>query len=151
MTESKREEEEAIYLTNLHECRPESAISPEPGRRVWRCVAYETATLSGYMLMAGDETRAPEVMYPLCRTGWHRIHFGLYADGGTTSVQVRLTDDAAAVVLHIDANRDFPDTRQEPHSLCEVFWKETDLSDQDLYIGQVCTQVGTGDEPMYRS
>ena len=145
MTATEREEEQATYLTDLNACRPESAISADSGRGVWRSVPYQTANLSGHMLIAGDETMAPEVTYRLDRAGWHGIYVGLYAERGATAVQVRLTDDAAAVVLNIDAGRDFPG--QEPHSLCEVLWKEADLSGQDVHISQVCTPVGTADEP----
>ena len=134
--------EAVTYLTDLHECRPQSSISSEPEPRTWRSVAYETATLSGRMLMAGDETAAPEVTCALKRDGWHRVYVGMYPEHGTSAVQVRLTGDPAAVVLRIDTDRDFAGTSPEPHGLYEVFWKAADLSGQDVHISQVCTRVG---------
>ena len=51
------------------------------------------------MLVAGHETDAPEVTYPLHQKGWHAIHLGLcsYLHSSTvgmvTKVHVRLKSD----------------------------------------------------------
>ena len=142
-----QKKDQAIYLTHLDQCRPASALSPDPRPRTWRVAAYQTETLSGHLLMGGEETAAPEITLVLQQSGWHRIYLGLYPEGGTVAVQVRLTDDAASCMLNIYENRDYPDAQVHGHDLCEVEWKEADLSGQDLHLTQVCTQTGATDEP----
>ena len=58
-----------IYITDLDGCQPATAISPEPRHRHWRAMPYETVGLSGTMLLAGPETAAPSVVYPLDQSG----------------------------------------------------------------------------------
>lgn len=138
------EESQAVYLTDLDACQPPEALSGFPKWRAWRVVPYETETLTGHMLLAGEETGAPEVRYGLGREGWHRIYIGLYPEGGTADVQVRLTDDTSPCVLHINQGRDHPD-RPAGHAIFDVAWKEADLTGQDIHFTQVCTHVGAPD------
>ena len=42
-----QKKDQAIYLTHLDQCRPASALSPDPRPRTWRVAAYETEILSG--------------------------------------------------------------------------------------------------------
>ena len=58
---------EPIYLTDMDRCQPASALHPEPGPGLWRTLEYEMDALSGVMIMAGPETAAPDVTYPLTR------------------------------------------------------------------------------------
>ena len=69
---------EPVYVGDLDRCRPSEALSdnPQPGR--WRAMEYDTESFSGTMLLAGVETGAPEVTYPLAVSGWHAISVGLY-------------------------------------------------------------------------
>ena len=66
-----------VYVSDLDRCRPASALSTEPKWRKWRTLEYETETVSGVMLMAGPETAAPEVTYPLELSGWHAVSIGI--------------------------------------------------------------------------
>ena len=140
-------ETSAVYLTDLDACQPAAALSHVPKPGAWRLVPYETETLSGHMLLAGEETGAPEVRYGLRRTGWHRITIGVYPEGETAALQVRLTDDSSPCVLNIDQGRDYADQPRR-HAIFEVAWKEADLTGQDIHLTQVCTRVdATGDGP----
>ena len=87
---------QALYLTDLDRCQPQSALSRKPLPGHWRLLPYETdqhpsgaflsnvrqltfqgkragegyfsrdgQRLKGVMLVAGHETDAPEVTYPL--------------------------------------------------------------------------------------
>ena len=86
---------EAIYLSNLQDCRPADAVSAEPERRKWRLIEYETDACSGVMLAAGEETAAREVSYSPRVSGWYRIYIGLFYDQtGESGIQVRLSNDA---------------------------------------------------------
>ena len=63
---------EAIYLTDLGRCRPDSALSRKPRRNRWRLLDYQTDRLKGTMLVAGQNTAAPPVTCPLDRKGLAR-------------------------------------------------------------------------------
>ena len=47
----------AIYITDLSHCEPRSALSHKPQRHRWRLLDYETETLKGTMLTAGQNTQ----------------------------------------------------------------------------------------------
>lgn len=136
-----------MYLTDLHACLPTDALSRKPKRGTWRIVDYAADGFTGSMLVAGEETAAPEIAYRLNRKGRHRISIGLYADHTTCTVQVRLTRDRAATGLHIDRNRDCSGTGPNRHEIYEAFWKDDDLTGQDLCFSQVATVAGTGTGP----
>ena len=67
----------AVYLTDLDRCRPASALSTRLRRGAWKMVEYETDDFSGTMLVALEESAAPDLTYALNRSGWHRIYVGI--------------------------------------------------------------------------
>ena len=143
-------EGEAVYLTDMDRCLPGGAVSPEPKRGRWRTVGYESDELSGTMLVAWQETAAPDVVYPLEVSGLHAITIGAWKlkewyKGGAGGVQVKakLTGDDSFSVLTMP-------TISEPEDpiggwddwtggewLGEVFWKVADLTGQQLTVGQM--------------
>ena len=129
---------EAIYLTDLGRCRPASALSRKPRRNRWRLLDYQTDRLKGTMLVAGQNTAAPPVTCPLDRKGWHAIYFGIRSYGyneDNTRLLVRLkTDSAYSLISH----RSNPSRR---YRVDDVFWKEADLTGQDIVMGQWTSQV----------
>lgn len=136
----------AIYLTDLQRCQPASAVSPAPKRYTWLVQPYETTTLTGMLLSAGEETAAPEVTLTLEETGWHRIYIGVYPEHrGRAAIEVKLSGDAAYSLLHMGA--DWAAATPHGHHVHELWWKAADLTDQDLSIRQVCTSTGSADEP----
>src|SRR5579871_2567262 len=58
-----------IYLSDLRQCLPADAIGPHPRRHHWRWLPYETEKFSGFMLVAGQNTAAPEIRIPLPAKG----------------------------------------------------------------------------------
>ena len=153
-------EGEAVYLTDMDRCLPGEAVSPEPKRGRWRTVGYESDELSGTMLVAWQETAAPDVVYPLEVSGLHAITIGAWKlkewyKGGAGGVQVkaRLTGDDSFSVLTMP-------TISEPEDpiggwddwtggewLGEVFWKVADLTGQQLTVGQMKRRHAPGDFP----
>ena len=61
---------EPIYRTDLDSCLPVESISRTPKLRHWRALEYATGSFSGVMLLAGPETAAPVITYPLGVQGW---------------------------------------------------------------------------------
>src|SRR5437016_9479793 len=57
--------QQPIYLTDLDRCQPQSALSRKARSHYWRLLDYETDTCKGTMLVAGQNTLAPEITYPV--------------------------------------------------------------------------------------
>ena len=66
-----------IYLTDLDQCLPQTALAPALQLHHWRVMEYTTDLLSGNMLMVSEFTDAPEISYPLRLKGWHSISVGV--------------------------------------------------------------------------
>ena len=94
---------EPIYLTDMDNSTPASAISEAPKHQSWRSMAYETEDgLSGAMLMAGPETAAPDVTYKVNVSGWHAVSIGVYgARRHDVGIMVRLSDDDTFHILSL--------------------------------------------------
>ena len=136
----------AVYITDLEHCQPATSLSTTPRRRAWHVQPYETADLSGHLLSAGEETAAPEVALGLERSGWHRICVGVYPEHGVrAAVEVKLSNDSCYSLLHV--GEDWKGSSPHGHNVHELWWKEADLTGQELYIRQVCTPTGGADEP----
>ena len=152
---------EPIYLSDLDACRPATSFSPDTRRGYWRPLRYETDELSGVMLVAGTETAAPEVTYPLRLSGWHAVSLGLW---GGERVLVRLTgeDTFTSIDLPVhDPRREpldrysvFWDGRLTPYhsgyaheAIWEIFWKVVDLTGLEIVLGQETWRVAPGEGP----
>ncbi|MCC6590002.1 MAG: family 10 glycosylhydrolase [Bryobacterales bacterium] len=130
------DESKAIYLSNLDQCQPKTALSRKPRRGHWRLLDFETDSTRGVMLVAGQNTAAPEVSYSFNRKGWYAISLGIRSYGSgedTTHLLVKLTGDQAfSRVIHNGESRD---------QLDEYFFKYADLTGQSLLIRQLVRQV----------
>ena len=133
-----------VYLADLERCSPGEALSPAPALRHWRALPFTAETCAGTMLLAGPETAAPDVTYPLDVQGWHAISIGVYAEmhHESRAVRARLTGEESFTYL---ATRPEEGTFQAEH-LLERFWKIADLTNRQIELGQVSPRVGSGDE-----
>ena len=121
---------------DLSKCEPASALTRRMKNGHWRMIDYETDEMRGTMLIAGEETWAPEVRLKLGLEGWHAIYLGLYGTGYTQfPSRVKLSGDACFRELVRD--------RPNAHSLEEAFFKNADLTGQDLVIAQRLHEPGT--------
>jgi len=89
----------------------------------------------GNMLVAGDESEAPEVTYPLERSGWYEISVGVYRKPfeEPKEVQVRLSDDSAFTTL---AGR-FGEKDHQENYIDDVYWKTANLSGRRIVLRQI--------------
>jgi len=118
-----------LYYTNLNRCNPQSAISKEPERYKWRAIDYETEEIKGTMLMAESENVVPDLFLPLNISGWYKIFLGLYTISDPElrdGIRVKLKDDQTTVFVQAEKGRWLSD------SIDEVYWKSSDLTDQDI-------------------
>ena len=124
----------AVYLTDLDRCRPASALSTRLRRGAWKMVEYETDDFSGTMLVALEESAAPDLTYTLNRSGWHRIYVGIYRKPfeQPKQVQVKLSGDPAYTI--VTGRRGETDHRE--NWIDDIYWKSADLSGCDLFIRQ---------------
>ena len=130
-----------IYLTDFDRCQPSGALSEDAGPARWRMLPYETDALSGVMLLAGPETGAPEVTYPLSVSGWHAVSVGVYPHYEVKSeVLIRLSGEETFSMLKARQAEASP---HEPQ-VQEIFWRTVDLTDQDLVMGQIAFEVASG-------
>ena len=135
---SKREgvaEGREIYLSDLEKCQPSAALSERSAPGVWRMLKYESRAFSGTMLVATEESDAPDVSYALGRSGWHEIYIGIYRKPfeQPKQVQVKLSDDPAYTTL---TGRPGETDHQEKR-IDDIYWKTADLAGRDIVIRQI--------------
>lgn len=137
-----------VYLTDLSRCRPESALSGDSAHRKWRVIDYRCDKIAGNAIVAGEETEAPSVRFPLNVSGWYAVSIGAwrlkewYLHGGSSELLIRLSGEKTFTILHLptrsppsDPVSGWPDwTGGE--ELSECFWKIVDLSGCDLELAQ---------------
>src|SRR5262245_24869646 len=127
-----------VYLSDLRHCQPTSALSQKAKRHHWRLLDYETADLKGVMLVAGQNTAAPEITLPVTQKGWHAIYFGLRSyEGGEdeTRLLVRLkSSDTFSMISH----RPDPAVRGR---VDDYFWKVADVTGEDIVLRQFWAQA----------
>lgn len=128
------------FICDLDRCEPAGAVSAAGGVGEWRSVAYETRDLAGTMLLAGDETSAPEVTLRLNRSGWHRLSVGLCPSLGASTVQLRLSDDDSFSMLRLNPTS-YGEREGHADRIYELRWKEADLTGRDIILSQVSLHV----------
>ena len=130
-------ERQTIYISDLAQCRPSTALSDRPKKGHWRTATYEAEGVSGTMLVAGFDCHAPTITLPLGVRGWHAVHLGIWTHRVMTTIKVRLSRDHVSRVV----------TTQPPErwtsnwwaTIKEVFWTFADLTDLDLVVSQSST------------
>ncbi|MDP7741515.1 MAG: hypothetical protein QGF67_08750 [Lentisphaeria bacterium] len=129
----------AVYLSDMSKCLPQSALSRTPQSKHWRLVEYESATVSGTMMVAASLSDTPDVEYPLEVTGWHAVYIGYATQmhGEHSAFKARLKHDPCFVTIADDE----PDGL-EVMTMRETFWRYADLTGESIIIGQHTTQVG---------
>jgi hypothetical protein len=134
-------QDRAILYTDLSRCQPAGSIADRNGRWRWRAAPYEAAGISGTLLIAGPETEAVPITLPLNVTGWHAVLLGLWSDGweGDFLLRVKLTGDSSYVWL---SREHLPSGREDGFAIDEVFWKEADLTGQDITFAQLYHSLG---------
>ena len=125
----------AVYLSNLDRCLPASALSRRWKRHTWKVLEYQADNFGGTMLVAVEDSRAPEITYADPPSGWHEIYIGLVRKPfeGPKQVQVRLTSDPAFTTLTgLPGEKD-----HQLNWVDEIFWKAADLTGKSIVLRQV--------------
>ncbi len=134
-----------IYVSDLNNCFPSSAMSPKWEKEKWKAIDFETEDATGTMLVSGQNTTPPEVTYKFKQKGWYAIHVALYSYRYYSRAQVKLKGDEAFSIL---TQRDEVWRRQYeegrgiyfPVKIDELFWKYADLTDEEMTIKTLAIQ-----------
>ncbi|MDP6503987.1 MAG: hypothetical protein QF886_10245, partial [Planctomycetota bacterium] len=125
-------DKQSIFLTDLQNCIPRSAIADRNAPGCWRAVEYDLGELSGTMLLGGPETEAAPVTLELGAHGWHSVYLGLWPQYGMGEkdmmIRVKLSGDGSFVPVRAE--------NQSQYEVEEVFWKSADLAGQDIAFRQ---------------
>ncbi len=132
---------ESIYLTDLDQCQPSSALTRKPKRHQWRMLDFEAERASGVMLVVGQNTSAPEIRYALNRKGWFAISIGLRSVYGDSKLQVRLSADKSFTILHHRMDPTHLVRIPDRYRIDELFFKAAELDGQDIVFRQLCLQL----------
>ena len=124
-----------IYLSDLEKCQPSAALSERSAPGVWRMLKYKSRAFSGTMLVATEESDAPDVNYALGRSGWHEIYIGIYRKPfeQPKQVQVKLSDDPAYTILTGRPG----ETDHQENWIDDIYWKTAHLNGRDIVIRQI--------------
>ena len=106
---------------------------------LWKTVPYRSEEFAGVMLGGGGGPKQTPITIRLGAKGKYRVFLGLYGGYHARKVRVKLTNDPTHSDLPITIRGNYP------LSICEVFWKETDLTDQNLVL------LGLGDSTHHPS
>lgn len=139
----------ADYRCDLDRCQPSDAIGASAARGRWRTVSYTAGDLAGTLLIAGPETNAPPISYPLNARGWHAISIGSYTfPDATIRLAVRLSGDSAFSILQVpELEPGWTTHSADNEEFTEVFWTVADLTEKQLEIRQINWRVTPGDAP----
>ena len=148
-----RRAKQAVYVADLDQCLPQSALSRTGARYCWRMLDFETDRFQGVMLFAGEETEAAEVSYPLRARGWHDVYVGIFTGAlafnllEDQSVWVKLEDDPAFSFISTTRPVDAAKNREAGPRIQDVFWKTADLTGQTISLRQPRRKVVPDDQP----
>ena len=132
---------EAIYLTDMSVCLPQSALSTTPQRHKWQVVAYTAEEgLAGKMAFAHALYETPAITLPLNVEGWHAFSIGFWPgveQEHTSLVKYRLSGEAVyTVVEHYVQSPSLPGCFWDRTELVETFPRYADLTGQDLLFSK---------------
>ena len=117
-------------LANL--CLPQTHISEDRMKDKWCVYTYETAHISGNMLIAMPDSYPEDIVFSPGLFGWYHIFAGLYtATEDPASIELKLSSDAAFMTLGTSAEEGYAS-----HIIEDVFWRSCELHGDSIHIGK---------------
>ena len=162
--EEKNMEDKSRYYTDMGVCQPGSALSREQEAGKWFLVDYEMEDgRKGTMMFGEPETPVSAITLPLDVEGWHSVHIGVNytrteLSAGSdehpeASVKVKLTGDRGYTTIGSEAlgkgapgiyENKMGRLKETWNSVYEVFWKNADLSGQNLEVAPIPPETPGG-------
>lgn len=129
---------EALFSDLGGLCTPQENISSIRNLSTWNSVPYETANVTGTMLLSMQNSRPQNVELAPKLTGWYRIFVGIGAYGisaedtlNTNVVNMKLTRDGAFMHLAPSGHSGYA-----YHAVQESFWRCADMTGQNVEIAK---------------
>jgi hypothetical protein len=132
------EDGKPVYVSDLSQCEPKTAISKDMERGKWRLISYKTPEVNGVMVKAQSFIDAPELTLPLGVAGWHDVYIAYWNlptdyDGDLT-LKVKLSGEPAFRRIS-EKQKDSADSQTRTY-LRECFVRGADLTGKSLIIGK---------------
>lgn len=105
----------------------------------WEVVSYETAAVSGKLLIASEQTMPAPVTITPELTGWYRIYVCMADTGGgfpSSHVHLKLTDDEFSRCVSA-SNMRYYCIWHQMEVVEEAFWKCADMTGQTITIEKI--------------
>ena len=118
-----------ILISELDEAVDRTLIQKNPDEtNLWKAMPYVSEEGAGVMLGEGGGPSPKPITIRLGAKGTYRVFLGLYGGYNAHGLRVQLTNDKASVNLPIKV------TGNRSIVISETFWKEADLTGQDLIL-----------------
>ena len=126
-----------ILINELDKAVDAKLIQSKPtDPNLWRTLPYQSEEFSGVMLGEGGGTKLRPIAIKLQAKGKYRIFLGLYGGYHSVQMRVKLSNDPDGTVMKITPES----TINRTQTIQETFWKEADLTGQDLIIEGMSNQ-----------
>ncbi len=120
---------EEILIRELDKAVDHKLLQTEPEQvNRWKAIPYTSKEFAGVMLGEGGGTDQQPITIRLGAKGIYRIHLGLYGGYNAKQLHVKLSNDPSSekIPIQVTGNRTLV--------ISETFWRETDLTGQDLIL-----------------
>lgn len=126
-----------IWITDLASSVINGKVSPRNVRDYWRSIPYRLKEFGGASLAYSPCAHPGPITLRLGVSGIYKIHLVTkYPIVGKFGLRVKLTGDLCFESLDVDLKRD-GNEYPEWWVAVEIFWKEADLSGQDIVIAGI--------------
>lgn len=120
-----------IVISNLAE-KVDRRFLGENEKNLWNAIPYQTDNFDGVMLGGGDGVDLPPIEIDLSVKGKYRIWLGTYGFATRYKIRTKLSHDLCFQTLGPTYNPD-PQIEYVP-VLYELFWREADITGQNLIL-----------------
>ena len=118
-----------ILINGLDEAVDGELLQKEPSQtNLWKAVSYRSDEFAGVMLGEGGGPSQKPITIRLDAEGVYRVFLGLYGGYNAQQMRVRLSKAASSDTIPIKV------TGNRTLVISETFWKEVDLTGQDLIL-----------------
>lgn len=118
-----------VVISHLDKAVAPKLLQTDPSEtNLWKAVSYESEEFAGVMLGEGGGPDQKPITIRLGAEGVYRVFLGLYSGYAARQMRVKLTGDTSADTLPIQV------VGERTLNISETFWKEADLTGQDLVL-----------------
>ncbi len=121
-----------ILITNLDKAVDSKLLQKKQTEtNLWKTIPYQSEEFAGTMLGGGGGPKQRPIAIRLNAEGSYRIYLGLYGGYNARKMRVKLSNDPSSTVVPIEVSGN------RTLTISEAFWKEADLTGQDLIVEQM--------------